>query len=879
MDKNNFSSDKQNFPSDKNIVVSLVSGCNFLSLSVLENLLSKNCYVNIVSEDTKKWQDNLLHISANKRFSLVENKNSNRIDSSYSIFILGYGKANPYDELNKILKTHTILSSKVLILLPFEKYSGEENSRFNFSGNLGVVYLGDLLGARMDLEDNLLITKALRDIYFKRTLSFPVGEVVYPLFVNDVSKTISRWLFSFGPYGKETLLIGSQTSTSDFWRENVSIVGEINVTYDSEVKPRQLPRNVEVKTLDANLKFLLTETYRWLSRFPPKESRSNSLFSPRAPVKVKPKIKEVPVVKNKKVYPKYLKPTLWIASFVLTLPLILLVVASGLLFASYKQFVSGHDSSAQNLILVAKTLSVASKEESGLLKNIPLVGPVYRELFFTGYLGEKGSEIAITSIPLVRASSDLVNKVLGNEIYDPNINSTTISGGLDTLYREVSLVQADTKEAAIQKTSVAKFLLTKVNFDKVKSLTNETKGLSQNLPKLLGKGEIKTYLILFQNNMELRPTGGFIGSFGLLTFDGGRISDLTINDVYSADGQLNGHVEPPLPIKKYLGEANWWLRDSNWDPDFPTSAKRAEWFLDKEMGRSVDGVIGIDLEPIKNMLKLTGPIFLPDFNMDITSENLYEKTQAEVEQNFFPGTHKKASFLTALSRSLLADVSKLDTTQKLGVLKYLYSDLEGRSVQMFFHDDDLQNNISALRWDGGVVTPDCGKKCYADLVGVVEANVGVNKTNYFVEREERLEVKLSPDKITRTLTVTLKNNANPALGASSIYKTYTRLLSGGGTAASSVKLYTGQSSQILPSEIINLKGRNETGVYLEILGGQSKTLEFTWVSNLNSGVFDQYGVYLRKQAGTGPDPVSLTVNGSSVYNGLLTGDVFSRVNW
>jgi hypothetical protein len=91
-------------------------------------------------------------------------------------------------------------------------------------------------------------------------------------------------------------------------------------------------------------------------------------------------------------------------------------------------------------------------------------------------------------------------------------------------------------------------------------MTLEGRVLAGNLPSILGKDGIKTYLILFQNNMELRPTGGFIGSYGLATFDSGRLTDLTINDVYSADGQLNGHVEPPAPIKDYLGEANWWLQ-------------------------------------------------------------------------------------------------------------------------------------------------------------------------------------------------------------------------------------------------------------------------------------------------------------------------------
>jgi len=115
--------------------------------------------------------------------------------------------------------------------------------------------------------------------------------------------------------------------------------------------------------------------------------------------------------------------------------------------------------------------------------------------------------------------------------------------------------------------------------------------LSANLPSILGQDTNKNYLILFENNMELRPTGGFIGHTVLQNFGGGKLNGLDINDIYSADGQLKGHGEPPAPIKNYLGEANWWFRDSNWDPDFPTSAERAEWFLNKEMDQNFDGVI------------------------------------------------------------------------------------------------------------------------------------------------------------------------------------------------------------------------------------------------------------------------------------------------
>ncbi len=853
---------------NSSLSVSLFSDSNFLSLSLLENLLSKNCYVNIITNDVKKWQERTSYIAANNRFIFLPEKGQTILNSSYTILVLGFSEEDPYGQLAEILKKYPNAITKTLVIMPFEKYSFEESSRFNFSGNLGVIYLGDLMGPRMDLVNDLFISRVIGSIYFKRKLKLGVGELFYPTSVFNAAKTICRWVFSFGPYGKETFLYGTQISTSTFWKENTALVGEIKLTNDTEMLPRVVPKGVEIKTIPDNLRFVLTETYKWLSQVPPQKSLFKEIG------------RQQKVPKKKRVYPKYLKPLVFGAMTILLFPVLMILLTLGTFFLSYKQFLSGKDASAQNTVLIGKTFSVIAKEESKGLSYIPLVGYVYREFGFIATTGERLSDMAVSGIPLVRNSSELADSLLGNTIYDPTDLSNNIHDSLDSLYKDLSLFQTDLEDARSGGGFVAVAISSRIDLEKYKNLALQTENLSQNLPSILGKDKSKTYLVLFQNNMELRPTGGFIGSFGILTFDGGRVSDLTINDVYSADGQLNGHVEPPAPIKKYLGEANWWLRDSNWDPGFPTSAMRAEWFLDKEIGRQVDGVFAIDLQPIKDILRYTGPIFLPDFNMDITSDNLYVKTQAEVQDNFFPGTHKKASFLTALSRSLLSEITKLGTGQKLGVLRSFYSDLTGRSIQLFFHDDNSQNPISALGWDGAVTIPDCGQGCYPDLVGTVEANVGVNKSNFFVDRSQKLDVALTPNGIVRRLTLTLKNSANTALGPSGIYKPYVRLLSDVNSEISSVKVYTGDIVQNLPYDVVKLNGRNETGVYIEILGGQTETLEFTWTTNLTiPGLISKYGLYMRKQAGVAANPFSLTVNGKSVYNGLLAGDYFSRINW
>ncbi|MDD2225447.1 MAG: DUF4012 domain-containing protein, partial [Candidatus Shapirobacteria bacterium] len=120
------------------------------------------------------------------------------------------------------------------------------------------------------------------------------------------------------------------------------------------------------------------------------------------------------------------------------------------------------------------------------------------------------------------------------------------------------------------------------------------------LPEMLGlDGRKREYLVLLQNEAELRATGGFIGSYAILSFQNGKLLNFEVKDVYEADGQLKGHVEPPIEIKNYLGEANWFMRDANWNPDFVKASADIQWFLSQEINKKVDGVIGINLAVAK----------------------------------------------------------------------------------------------------------------------------------------------------------------------------------------------------------------------------------------------------------------------------------------
>lgn len=872
-------------PEEKSLVC-LFSEPNFLALNIFENLLANNCFVNVVTTDPKQWLIKTSRIVTKNKFSILEERDLNKnLSHGYVIFCSGFlSKEKTAGDLKKFLTKINFRNTKTLFVLPKEVYGVINFNNSFFSDNFGVIYLGDLFGPRIDLDSDLKSPSYLTDILRVKKIAIPVGDLSYPLLVSDAAKQIVKWLFAFGPFGRETLLLGPEVSTDVFWRKALRNTSGVKFVSDGQGFSNKLPRNVDIFRINRDSNYCISETLTWISSNPRNPVLSKKdLFS-----KVRTKRPGGKSSRNKKTVTLLLL-------LIFTLPIFTSLIEGILSYVAYNSFRRGHDNVATTLFQINKLVSDVGYNESKVLRRIPLVGQVYKETEYISYASGDSSTVALVAMPLVRTGEKLFSNIFGDSLYSVTGLLSGSEESVQNIYTKLSLFEEKSIASKKDGSLIAGLVLSKINFDTYKNLMLQMVTVINKLPSALGEEDSQTYLVLFENNMELRPTGGFIGSYGLLTFDDGRLSDFTISDVYSADGQLNGHVEPPAPIKNYLGEANWWLRDSNWDPDFPTSAKRAEWFLDKEVDKSVDGVVAIDLDPVKEVLKIIGPILLTDYNLNITSENLYEKVQAEVQDNFFPGTHNKASFLTALSKSILNKVPDLSSFQKTSILKLAYQSLNGRHAQIFLHDSEIQKAINNLRWDGAVFVPTCERECFSDFVGIVEANVGVNKSNYFIKRNVGVSINVSSNNITDTIVLTLQNLANTDLGPSGRYKSYIRLLVPEEATDISAMTTFGQSIQNLIPDITAVRGRKEVGIIVEVLGGETKTITYSWNEKLDKPI-DQYGFYFRKQAGVDDYPLSVSVilpakllasnpaftltnHGNYVYNTTLTQDLFARFSF
>lgn len=349
------------------------------------------------------------------------------------------------------------------------------------------------------------------------------------------------------------------------------------------------------------------------------------------------------------------------------------------------------------------------------------------------------------------------------------IRLTTMKANADGLTQQLSLLVRKLDSTSLATTDL------KNKVDDSLTLSQAGEQLLAYLKKTLAGPGDKRYLLLFTNNMELRPGGGFIGSFGLATFKDYTLTELTIRDVYEADGQLKGHVEPPPAIAQYLHQPHWFLRDTNFSPDFQANVEQAEWFLEKELRlKPFDGALAITTTGLTILLKAFGPVYLSDYRETITADNFYIKTQMYAEKDFFPGSIQKPTFLSSLTRALMFKLNDAPFT----LTQAIKQAFDEKQMVILLRDETTATNEALVNWAGKIITPRCSSKlnvssCLTDMLFPIDANLGVNKANFFVSRLLSLKVKIDKEGlINHTLSINFKNDSPAEVFPGGTYKNY-----------------------------------------------------------------------------------------------------------
>ncbi len=388
----------------------------------------------------------------------------------------------------------------------------------------------------------------------------------------------------------------------------------------------------------------------------------------------------------------------------------------------------------------------------------------------------------------------------------------------------------------------------------IRTALSEVDQILPALPSLLGIGAPANYLLEIMDSTELRPGGGFIGNYGIATLSGGRITATHITDTYLLDTpfeRAGGSIPFPAAydwFASYLGLTSWSLRDSNLDANFPTDARNGEQNYHLEGGTAaLQGVIAITPFFIEDVLNITGPISVPEYNQTVTAKNLidlihyYQLGVSGSDTLLSPNgqTSQRKYFTELLGQYLLARLQHLAPAALAKCFQLAITSLRTKDVQVYFNASSAEKALGMLNLDGSILAPP------EDHLFVVDASVGGSKANGSIVSTEQDQVTIDQQGGVvhhTTLTYTWKPGGETY---GSLYKDYVRIYAPSGSKLAQQGGWQPQGSAVAFGSQVWMG-------FFTLVSGQTRTITLTWTSAQmarHSAGGWQYQYLLQRQAG------------------------------
>lgn len=450
----------------------------------------------------------------------------------------------------------------------------------------------------------------------------------------------------------------------------------------------------------------------------------------------------------------------------------------------------------------------------------------------------------------------------GEDTTDPQEYYEKAQVELTEAQKKLQLVET-ALESGVGLQGMPTFITSRVEDMKLKvaeysELVEKARAAAYLLPSITAVDGKKSYLVLLQNNLELRPGGGFIGSYAKITFEKGRVADVKVDDIYNLDGGLQDIIEPPSELRSDLGQSRWYLRDSNLEPDFPTSARQAEVFYRRTTGEVVNGVVALNLSASAKLVDAVGGIDLPEYGESVNGSNLFERTVSKAEVGFFPGSQAKRNYLTALQTQLFNKIFYLSKQNWPAIIKGIGESLEEKQMMVYLSDPTLFSYALSENWGGvlprGVVPTEGNLE---DFLAFVESNMGANKANFYLERKVKLETTIGKEgDISEKLTISYRNNSPGDVFPGGRYKNRFKVYLPLGAKLN--KMVYGESD--ITSQVASFTDYGRTGysVLLELAPQEQKNLVVDYYLSSPLSFLDGKALYrldIIKQSGMMADPL------------------------
>lgn len=378
----------------------------------------------------------------------------------------------------------------------------------------------------------------------------------------------------------------------------------------------------------------------------------------------------------------------------------------------------------------------------------------------------------------------------------------------------------------------------------------------------------KSFLVMLQNEAELRPGGGFLGQYAIVKIKNGEVISTFVEDANLLDQRITAKVPAPFPFYRMMQLKKWKFRDSNFSPDFPTNVDKAKYFFRLAGGGSTNfyGVMAVNSKVFNDVLGLTGPIEVPGYNGEYNSENGARKLEEVVEKAYLMNpdidTQNRKAIIKKMAPIIMERLMTVGNVPKIAQL--FHRELKDRNVMLNFTDANLQKAVASVHWDGAM-PQDWG----GDYLMAVDANMGALKSDYYIKRQMVYDVDLTQAKPLVTLNIKYDHTAPYGDWRTSDYHSYLRV-------------YAPKGSTFVESKMVSRINTNEEfdktyfGFMCHVLIGRQTDAYIKYELPESFSNIQDYKLLIQKQSGAGEVPIKVhikTKDGEYSQDQILKNDL------
>lgn len=816
----------------------------------ITNALCKDFFVVLVSPKSPKENKNIIHVSFAKKIPQVP-------DNNYSkIFIVDDGNVITRQSAFSFIKKAKEDSCPLFFIGSIRNIDVDHADQITGAySNVKVLIFGDLFDKNIFFDKDSSISKYILESrkYKKISVSGNGLTLSFPISFDDTIKLIVK--ASYLDIAQKILFLFYPHPITDISLANTfkKVNPDIKVDFSKKEKERKIymPNGgqhvIGKYDLEGKIKELDLED---------------------------PEIREIKVVDDKKVRKSFFKPIFFFllaCLFLLLLPFITTAVYSFLGLTEInnaKKFAEGGNlQKALDSANHSRTFfDIAEKTSNILTSEMGIIGKENEaESLRIKILA--GGDLSQATIYLLDGGLALKN-IYSGKSFDAK---TDFANASNSFKSAVAIIQKQKAEGDLPPDFEKKF-------NDLMPIIDLFSNSSEVLPSILGFDKQKNYLVLFQNNMQLRPGGGFIGSYAVVSVRNAKVVGFKIQDVYTSDEGLKEHVEPPFAIRRYLPSAHLYLRDSNFDPDFIKSAISAANIYSLETNNRVDGVIGINLSFARNIVSAIGQVNIPDYNKIVSQDNLFQLA----EEQPIPKSTQEKEFLSALATAIELKLTTDKSISYMALAEKVGESIKQKDLVFAFADPTYQNIFTANGWSSSLWDNRReGSNKINDYVGLSEANLGVNNVNYFISRSISKKTVIDENgKVSSRLAVAYKNNSPKTGSSGGNYKNYMQLILPKGSKINSIFInndevkidkaitdyFVYESKGFKPPKGLEVEEREELNKsifgFLVMIGkGEVKTISIDYDLPYSVSRADRlinYSLKIYKQPGADSYPFDLT---------------------